>query len=606
MAKHVDDEVIEQVRSSVDIVDVVGEYVQLTKRGRNYFGLCPFHGEQTPSFSVAQEKQIFHCFGCGAGGNVITFLMDIEGFTFQQTINRLAERTGMDLQLDEGTATKENAKNPLHDKWKAAHTFAASYYHHLLLHTVEGEQALTYLKNRGIDEDTIKKFQLGYSMPGWDNLTALLEQRGYEPAEMEACGLLVKQEDKERYFDRFRNRIMFPIFDDKGQVIAFSGRILDSTADEAKYLNSPESELFQKNDVLYNMHLARMAIRMKKQVIISEGFLDVIAFSRAGVENVVGTMGTALTQNHITRLKRLTSDIVFCFDGDKAGLEATKKAFQATDGKALKRTALLLPNNSDPDEFSKENGLKALAKLSAEKGLSEMAFSMVYYRKGLNLQNDSDVLQYTDTIISEIAKSASPIEQSYYVKQLAEEVGISQDVIEQQLRKHLAKRAKTEQTERPLVERQPVVKNSTQKLDATSRAEYLLLAHLLDDPTVFRSKGIQEDMELFVHDELVEAFLHLLAFYEKYPTGDFQRLLEVTENPSLKKVYMFATMMDKDPETSTKEIEDSMRQLRKYRVEKRIEALMHESKVAEKLSDYTKALELAKQAIELKRTLHTI
>lgn len=606
MAKHVDDEVIEQVRSSVDIVDVVGDYVQLTKRGRNYFGLCPFHGEQTPSFSVAQEKQIFHCFGCGAGGNVITFLMDIEGFTFQQTINRLAERTGMDLQLDEGTAAKENPKNPLHDKWKAAHTFAASYYHHLLLHTVEGEQALAYLKDRGIDEDTIKKFQLGYSMPGWDNLTSLLEQRGYAPAEMEACGLLVKQEEKERYFDRFRNRIMFPIFDDKGQVIAFSGRILDTSADEAKYLNSPESELFQKNDVLYNMHLARMPIRMKKQVIISEGFLDVIAFSRAGVENVVGTMGTALTQNHITRLKRLTTEIVFCFDGDKAGMEATKKAFQATDGKALKRTAWILPNNSDPDDYSKENGLEALAKLSAEKGLSEMAFSMVYYRKGLNLQNDSDVLQYTDTIISEIAKSASPIEQSYYVKQLSEEVGISQEVIEQQLRKQLAKRAKTEQTERPALERQPTVKPPIQKLDATSRAEYLLLAHLLDDPTVFRSKGIQEDMDLFVHDELVAAFLHLLAFYEKYPAGDFQRLLEVTQDPALKKVYMFATMLDKDPESSIKEIEDSMRQLRKYRVEKRIEALMHESKVAEKLSDYTKALELAKQAIELKRTLHTI
>lgn len=608
MAKHVDDEVIEQVRSSVDIVDVVGDYVQLTKRGRNYFGLCPFHGEQTPSFSVAQEKQIFHCFGCGAGGNVITFLMDIEGFTFQQTINRLAERTGLDLQLDEGqsSASNESTRNPAQDKWRAAHTFAASYYHHLLLNTVEGEEALDYLKNRGIDEETIKKFQIGYSMPGWDNLTLLLQQRGYEPSEMEKCGLLVKQEEKERYFDRFRNRIMFPIMDDKGQVIAFSGRILEANADEAKYLNSPESELFQKNDVLYNMHHARVAIRMKKQVIISEGFLDVIAFSRAGIDNVIGTMGTALTQNHITRLKRLTSQFVFCFDGDKAGMEATKKAFQATSGKTLQRSALLLPNQSDPDDYSRQHGLEALAKLAGEKGLSEMAFSMVYYRKGLNLQNDSDVLHYTDTIITEIAKSASPIEQSYYVKQLAEEVGIGQDVIEQQLRKQLAKRAKSEQTERPALERQPVVKAPAQKLDATSRAEYLLLAHLLDDPTVFRSKGIQEDMELFVHDELVEAFLHLLAFYEKYPTGDFQRLLEVTENPSLKKVYMFATMLDKDPESSTKEIEDSMRQLRKYRVEKRIEALMHESKVAEKLSDYTKALELATQAIELKRTLHTI
>lgn len=443
-----EDEVIEQVRSSVDIVDVIGEYVQLTKRGRNHFGLCPFHGEQTPSFSVAQEKQIFHCFGCGAGGNVITFLMDIEGLSFQQTINRLADRSGMELHLEEGNAAKEVAKNPLQDKWKSAHTFAASYYHHLLLNTVEGEQALAYLKNRGIDEDTIKKFQIGWSLPGWENLATLLQQRDYDLAEMEKCGLVVRQEQAERYFDRFRGRIMFPVADDKGQTIAFSGRILDNSADEAKYLNSPESELFQKNDVLYNLHNARMAIRQKKQVLLSEGFLDVIAFARSGVDHVVGTMGTALTQNHITRLKRLTTNFVFCFDGDKAGMEATKKAFTATDGKQLQRTALVLPNQTDPDDFVAQHGTEALQKFATEKGLSEMAFAMMYYRKGINLQNDSDVLHYTDQVVEVLAKSDSPIEQSYYTKQLADEVGIDQGVIEHQLRKLLAQRARSEQAPR--------------------------------------------------------------------------------------------------------------------------------------------------------------
>lgn len=600
-----EDEVIEQVRSSVDIVDVIGEYVQLTKRGRNHFGLCPFHGEQTPSFSVAQEKQIFHCFGCGAGGNVITFLMDIEGLSFQQTINRLADRSGMELHLEEGNAAKEVAKNPLQDKWKSAHTFAASYYHHLLLNTVEGEQALAYLKNRGIDEDTIKKFQIGWSLPGWENLATLLQQRDYDLAEMEKCGLVVRQEQAERYYDRFRGRIMFPVADDKGQTIAFSGRILDSSADEAKYLNSPESELFQKNDVLYNLHNARMAIRQKKQVLLSEGFLDVIAFARSGVDHVVGTMGTALTQNHITRLKRLTTNFVFCFDGDKAGMEATKKAFTTTDGKQLQRTALVLPNQTDPDDFVAQHGTEALQKFATEKGLSEMAFAMMYYRKGINLQNDSDVLHYTDQVVEVLAKSDSPIEQSYYTKQLADEVGIDQGVIEQQLRKLLAQRARSEQAPRR-EQRVAATEKKTQKLDATSRAEYLLLAHLLDDPTALHSLGIAEDMELFVHDEIIESFIQLMAFYERYPQGDFQRLLEVTENADLKKIYMFATMMDKDPESSKKEIEDSMRQLRKYRVEKRIEQLMHESKIAEKLADYTKALELAKQAIELKRTIHTV
>lgn len=605
MAKHIDEEIIEQIRSSVDIVDVVSEYVQLSKRGRNYFGLCPFHGEQTPSFSVAQEKQIFHCFGCGAGGNVMTFLMDIEGLSFQQTVSRLAERVGVDVQIEDHSGSPSKEQNPAHESWKKAHTFAASYYHHLLLNTVEGEKALAYLNERGITEDVIKKFQIGWSLPSWDGLTSILKQRNYDMDEMEKSGLIIRKDQGDSYFDRFRARIMFPIMDDKAQVIAFSGRILEGTPEDAKYLNSPESDLFKKNDVLYNLHQARVAIRLKKQVIISEGFLDVIAFHRAGVDHVVGTMGTALTQQHITRLKRLTNQFTFCFDADKAGLEATKKALAATSDKQLQRTVLVLPNQSDPDDYITSKGAEALHSFASEKGITEMAFSMLYYRKGLNLQNDSDVLHYTNQILEVIAKSASPIEQSYYVKQLAEEVGLEQTLLEQQLRKLLAANARQNNKEQTFHQTAAPARTPI-KLNATMRAEYILLAHLIEDPDVFKRIGVAENMELFVHDDFVKAFLHLMGFFEKNPTGDFQRLLEVTEDPALKKMYMQATMMDKDPESSKQEIEDCMRQLRKFRVEKRIEELMHESKLAEKLSDYAKALELAKEAIELKRSIHLV
>lgn len=233
-----------------------------------------------------------------------------------------------------------------------------------------------------------------------------------------------------------------------------------------------------------------------------------------------------------------------------------------------------------------------------------MAFLMHYHRRGLNLHNDSDVLQYTNLVLELIAKRASPVEQSYYLQQLADEVSISQDVLGQQLRKHLAQNARTE-NKKPTREF-ALPARSEMKLDATKRAEYMLMAHLIEDPAVFEQLGIAENMDLFVHDDFTAAFLHLAGFFEKNPAGDFQRLLEVTEVPEMKQLYMKATMMEKDPESGRQEIEDCMRQLRKYRVEKRIEELMHESKLAEKMSDYAKALELAKQAIELKRSIHTV
>lgn len=603
MNQHIDEQTIDTIRSSVDIVDVVSEYVQLTKRGRNYFGLCPFHGEQTPSFSVAQEKQIFHCFGCGAGGNVMTFLMDIEGLSFQQTVAKLAARAGIEVDIKSDQHAPV-ATNSSHQAWKKAHSFAASYYHHLLLNTVEGEEALAYLKNRGITEDIIKKFQLGWSLPRWDGLTNVLKQREFDLDEMEKCGLIIRKDQGESFFDRFRGRIMFPIWDDKGQVIAFSGRILHASDEDAKYMNSPETDMFKKNEVLYNLHQARVAIRMKKQVVVAEGFMDIIAFHRAGVEHAVGTMGTALTQQHVTHLKRLTSEFLFCFDGDKAGMEAARKALEATQNdRQLKRSVIVLPDQADPDDYLNSKGPEALHQFVEEKGLSEMSFYMLYHRKGLNLKQDSDVLHYTNQLLELIAKRASPIEQSLYVKQLAEDTHLDLAVLQQQLRKLLASRAKKDNLEKPPV---PQVEPATRKLNATERAEYVLLAHLIEDPDQIGRMATSENMDLFVHEDFTEAYLHLAAFYEKYPAGDFQRLIETTEQQHLKKLFMQATMMDRDPESNKQEIEDCMRQLRKYRVEKRIEEIMHEAKLAEKMSDYAKALELAKEAIELKRSIHSV
>src|SRR5690606_8170374 len=288
MGYRIPEETIEKIRSSVDIVDVISEYVQLKKQGRNYFGLCPFHGENTPSFSVSPDKQIFHCFGCGAGGNVFSFLMDLEGYSFSEAAANLANKVNIDLSDFKQTVVRTD-KNTDAEKMQEAHELLKKFYHHLLLNTKEGEHALDYLTNRGFTKEVIEKFEIGYALDSWDFATKFLQKRGFGLELMERAGLLVKKEDTGTFFDRFRNRIMFPIWDHQGKTIAFSGRVLEK-GQEPKYLNSPESIIFNKSKTLYNFHQARLSIRKNQQVVLFEGFADVIAADTADLPNSIGTM----------------------------------------------------------------------------------------------------------------------------------------------------------------------------------------------------------------------------------------------------------------------------------------------------------------------------
>ena len=264
----IEDEKINQIREAVDIVDLIGEYVQLKKQGRNYFGLCPFHGENSPSFSVSTEKQIFHCFGCGAGGNIFTFLMDIEGYSFVESAKVLAEKGNVPLDVEINKDSKRSNMPAGAQQMVEAHDLLRKFYHHLLVNTKEGQDALEYLLKRGFTEETIEKFQIGYSLDSWDFVSKFLLKRGFPAEYMEQAGLIIFREKDESYFDRFRNRVMFPIMDHQGNTIAFSGRAMGD--DEPKYLNSPETPIFNKSAILYNFHKARSHIRKKEQVVIFE------------------------------------------------------------------------------------------------------------------------------------------------------------------------------------------------------------------------------------------------------------------------------------------------------------------------------------------------
>lgn len=607
MTRKIPESLIEQIRSQLDIVDVISDYMQLTKRGRNWFGLCPFHGENTPSFSVSSDKQIFHCFGCGAGGNAITFVMDIEQLAFPEAVAKLGERVGVHVDIQGNSVEKQLKKySQKEEKMLEAHQFVAEFYHHLLMNTEDGEEALNYLLKRGFTKEHIESNGIGWSMPAWDTLSVILERKGFSLEEMAECGLIIRKENDHTYFDRFRGRIMFPIRDEYGKVIGFSGRTLNSNTDDAKYLNSPESPIFHKGQVLFNLDKARPSIRKQRQVILMEGFMDVLAANQAGVYNAVATMGTSLTQHHIQKLKRLVKQIILCYDGDNAGWEASKRSAELLYAEGMKIEVALLPNNSDPDEYIKAHGQESFVQQVIEKPHAYIAFMMMYARRNKNFQFENDVLQYTQEVLEQLVGRSSPIERDLYIKQLASETTISEEAIYAQFRKlesTLVKNYKrTDQKEKVKQFENPTKRN----LNATERAEQLLLSHILTDIDALEKIMKSKETQPFVHDEYIAVFIRLIGFYEEYGTNDYQRFLEILDDQQLRNIVMKAALIERDPEYAEAEIVDSLKQLERYRIEIKIEKLMQESREAEKMHEPKLALEIAQQIIQLKKSLLAI
>ncbi|WP_342469214.1 DNA primase [Ureibacillus sp. FSL K6-3587] len=605
MVNKIPEELIEKIRTESDIVDVISEYIQLTKRGRNWFGLCPFHNENTPSFSVSEDKQIFHCFGCGAGGNVITFVMDIENVSFPEAVSKLGERIGIHIDIQ-----NQSMDNRIHRYSKKeenmlnAHQFVAEYYHHLLLNTEDGEKALNYLFKRGFTREDIESNGIGYALPNWDSVAVLLQRKGFSPDEMVECGLIIQRENDHTYFDRFRDRIMFPIRNEFGKVIGFSGRILEPKESEAKYLNSPESPIFRKSEVLFNLDKARASIRKKRQAILMEGFMDVLAANKAGIDNAVATMGTSLTKEHITRLKRLVRNVVICYDGDHAGWEAAKRASELLYNEQMEVEVVVLPDKLDPDEYIRKFGPESFVQM-IERPHAYMSFMMMYARRNKNFQFENDVLQYIQEVLEQLVGRTSPVERDLYIKELAKETKVSEEAIYAQFRKldaDFAKNYKRAEQKNTIINGPIQPKN----LNATERAERLLLSHMLFDMEVVNNILRSEEPQPFVHDEYIAAFVRLIGFYEEYGTSDYQRFLEMLDDPELRRIVMEAALIERDPGFKEAEIQDSLKQLKKHRLKLEIEKLMHDSQEAERMHEHKKALELLQRIIELKRTLSAI
>lgn len=604
MADRIAEEKINEIRQAVDIADVIGDYVQLKKQGRNYFGLCPFHGENSPSFSVSPEKQIYHCFGCGAGGNVFSFLMEIDGLSFQEAAVKLADRANIQLEFDASLSLKKKAIPENFRQMVEAHELLRKFYHHLLMNTDEGQHALEYLTNRGVSKESIEKFQIGYALPSWEFASNLLQKRGFALEQMEKAGLIIKRERDGTYFDRFRNRIMFPISDHQGNTIAFSGRALED--EEPKYLNSPETPIFNKSKILYHFHLARPLIRKHQHVVLFEGFADVIAADRAGVENGVATMGTSLTSEHIATLKKNAQTVTVCYDADKAGVEAAQRAALMLDQAGCTVKVAQMPEGLDPDDYIRKYGEEKFKADVIGASLTLMAFKLLYNRRGKNLQNEGDRLQYIEEVLIEISRLDKAVEKDFYIRQLANEFSLSLEALKQQVNQMGSSTQQTRKssanTSHPEAKPFTVVRQAGLR-PAYYEAERRLISHMLKDSEMaYRVHELLQGNTLNI-DEHQAIITYLLGFYEKGYEPDLNVFLNYLEDNKLKRIVADIGMITLNEELADQELTDYIKQVLKYQKMLKIKAKEVEQKEAERQSDFLRAATIAMEIIQLRKSL---
>lgn len=414
---------IDNIRNSVDIVEIISEYVPLVSKGRNYFGVCPFHDDNHPSMSVSKEKQIYTCFSCGATGNVFNFLMDYKSVSFKEALKIVADRAGISVNIGEvKEAISPNTK--LYEAYELAYKFYQNN-----INTKEGEIAKEYLNKRKINNDVIKEFGIGLSLSKRDLLFKLLEKKGFDKKTINDSGLIAS--NKEGYFDMYYKRIMFPLWDTFGKVVGFSGRIYNSD-DISKYINTKETEIFKKGELLYNFHRAKDEARKEKTIIIMEGFMDVIRAYTVGIKNVVASMGTAITKNQAILLKRLAPNIILCFDGDVAGAKATASCINELQRIGITPKIVRLEENLDPDEYIQKYGKdKFLAKLNEPMNI--MDFKLSHYKENVNLESSIEKAEYVKNILSELSKIDDEILRELTLQKLSVDSNLSMDFLKQKL-----------------------------------------------------------------------------------------------------------------------------------------------------------------------------
>lgn len=418
-------DIIEEIKSRCDIASIISSYINIKPSGTNYKGLCPFHGEKTPSFYINTSKQIYKCFGCGEGGDVINFVMRIENLDFMDAVKLLADRCGIEINTQVDESTKERIEKS--KKFQDIHVEAARFYFSNLIKTKN--PGYEYLRKRGLDDKIIKKFGLGYSLDSWNSLMNYLISIGYKNEDLIECGLFGYKSETKKIYDKFRNRVMFPIFDYRGNVIGFGGRVLDDSL--PKYLNSPDTLIFNKRQNLYGLNFARKEIK-DRSIILVEGYMDLISLYQYGIKNVVATLGTALTDGQGSLIKRYADTAIISYDSDEAGIKATLRAIEILNKLDINVKVLNLKECKDPDEFIRKYGV-----LEFEKEIKNSTHYIKYkidnLKRNFNIQNDEERVKFTKESSKIIKEIKSPVEADYYIKYLSEQSNISIESIKKEV-----------------------------------------------------------------------------------------------------------------------------------------------------------------------------
>ncbi|MBU2497403.1 MAG: DNA primase [Proteobacteria bacterium] len=425
----------EEIKRSIDIAELIGQFVQLKRAGQSFVGLCPFHSEKDPSFTVSPEKQMFHCFGCKKGGDVFAFWMSYHQVPFPQALQDLADRYHIPLPKRELTPTEKN-EAALRQSLISVNKIAAAFYHDLLMKSERGMSGKEYLGKRAMSQELITEFKLGYAPDQWDALTAFLDAKKIDLDKAVQCGLIIQKKNG-GYYDRFRGRIMFPIFNLRQEVVGFGGRVLDDSL--PKYLNTPETPLFQKGGLLYGLHLSHTPIRQSGRAVIVEGYTDLLALRRHGFREAVATLGTALTRNHIRRLKGYAQEAVVVFDSDVAGKTAALKSLSLFLDEGLSARVLVLPEKEDPDSFVNKYGLPAfLNLLDRSLPMFDFYLDLKLSEAGDAVERKVGALKEIIPILSELKDSA---QRSLYVRRLSENAGIAESTVLSELKKWQGRRS---------------------------------------------------------------------------------------------------------------------------------------------------------------------
>ncbi len=567
---YIPEDILQNIREAADIRQVVQEFVPLKKRGKNWVGLCPFHPDKDPSFTVNEDKQIFYCFGCGEGGNVFKFLMKVQGLSFKEAAQSLAQRYGITIpQRPVSKAAKK--KKELSERLLDITLSAAEYFQKQLRDSSTAQAARDYLEERGLDEKTIDAFGLGWAEDSWDGLIGFLKEKGLSLELAEQAGLIIKRTNAPGWYDRFRGRIVFPIKDHRGDVIAFGARTigLPGQEEQPKYINSPESPIYHKGKVLYGLFQNKSPIRKAGRGLLVEGYMDVVSLWQFGVRQAVASLGTALTEDHARRMKAVTKEWILLFDADQAGLNAATRALPICYKMELRPKVLVLPENEDPDSFVRKNGPESLWKL-LDSAVSGIDF-LVETGKNLYGSDTEGRLKTIDSALEAISMVKDPVRKSLLIGHISQRLGVREESLWQKLKE------KSQRTKRLKV----AYKEPSQEAETSSnpraimarignRAEEKIIGFLLSYPQ-FIDRFMELNPELWLENqtlnELWNAMTHLYSMTGRLNLSELYERLEHV--PALRSTAM--RLASSFPPCS--ELETMVRDLENYCLNRKKKAL---------------------------------